>query len=121
MLRFARKVPLLKGLSDNELIQVAKRMPERTYGSVTGLELGAWGGRGGGGRGLFRLLAPSNEAMEPKGPKAAARRAIAQLALDGGLMVAAHAVHAAHAAHAAHDELLMPPSAAQRHAGRGRR
>jgi CRP-like cAMP-binding protein len=31
MLRFARKVPLLKGLSDNELTQVAKRMPERTY------------------------------------------------------------------------------------------
>lgn len=30
-LRFVRKVPLLKGLSDNELIRVAGRMPERTY------------------------------------------------------------------------------------------
>ncbi len=30
-LRFVRKVPLLKGLSDNDLIRVAKRMPQRVY------------------------------------------------------------------------------------------
>ncbi len=30
-LRFVRKVPLLKGLSDNDLLRVAERMPERVY------------------------------------------------------------------------------------------
>ncbi|KAG1663103.1 hypothetical protein FOA52_010506 [Chlamydomonas sp. UWO 241] len=30
-LRFLRKVPLLKGLSDNDLIRAAARMPQRTY------------------------------------------------------------------------------------------
>jgi hypothetical protein len=30
-LRFVRKVPLLKGLSDNDLLRVAGRMPERSY------------------------------------------------------------------------------------------
>jgi CRP-like cAMP-binding protein len=30
-LRFVRRVPLLKGLSDNDLLRVAKRMPRRTY------------------------------------------------------------------------------------------
>lgn len=30
-LRFLRKLPLLKGLSDNDLIQAASRMPQRVY------------------------------------------------------------------------------------------
>ena len=30
-LRFVRKLPLLKGLSDNALIEVASRMTEDTY------------------------------------------------------------------------------------------
>jgi hypothetical protein len=30
-LRFLRKLPLLKGLSDNDLIRAASRMPQRTY------------------------------------------------------------------------------------------
>lgn len=43
-LRFVRKVPLLKGLSDNDLLRVAERMPERAYGD--GQALIRYGERG---------------------------------------------------------------------------
>ncbi|WIA31049.1 hypothetical protein OEZ86_001080 [Tetradesmus obliquus] len=36
-LRFVRKVPLLKGLSDNDLLRVAGRMPERIYADAEAL------------------------------------------------------------------------------------
>eukprot|EP00879_Flechtneria_rotunda_P001387 GHRR01001538.1.p1 GENE.GHRR01001538.1~~GHRR01001538.1.p1 ORF type:complete len:1213 (+),score=453.23 GHRR01001538.1:393-3641(+) len=36
-LRFVRKVPLLKGLSDNDLLRVAGRMPERVYADADAL------------------------------------------------------------------------------------
>lgn len=36
-LRFVRKVPLLKGLSDNDLLRVAGRMPERVYDNEAAL------------------------------------------------------------------------------------
>lgn len=43
-LRFVRKVPLLKGLSDNDLLRVATRMPQRTY--ADGEPLISYGERG---------------------------------------------------------------------------
>jgi hypothetical protein len=43
-LRFVRKVPLLKGLSDNDLLRVAERMPERVY--ADGQALIRYGERG---------------------------------------------------------------------------
>lgn len=39
-----RKVPLLKGLSDNDLLRVAERMPERVY--ADGQHLIRYGERG---------------------------------------------------------------------------
>jgi CRP-like cAMP-binding protein len=39
-----RKVPLLKGLSDNDLLRVAERMPERVY--ADGAALIRYGERG---------------------------------------------------------------------------
>jgi CRP-like cAMP-binding protein len=43
-LRFLRKLPLLKGLSDNDLIRAASRMPQRVYSD--GQPLVKYGERG---------------------------------------------------------------------------